>query len=145
MPHHGYLMDALNIIMRFLHIISAVLLAGGAIAWRFAAIPATESLADNTRRQAGDAIARAWSPFVYFAGAGILISGIYNFLHKQNPPPAYHAIFGIKVLLALHVIAVLLLAVRPNNERRSRQLTGVVVSAIVIVILSAVLRIGFHL
>lgn len=126
--------------MRFLHIFSAVLLAGGALAWRFAAIPATEPLPDDTRRRIGDAIARAWRPFVWFAIAGILVSGTYNFLHKKNLTPAYHAVFGIKVLLALHVLAVMYLATRPNNEKRARQLTGVVFSAVVIVALSAVLR-----
>jgi uncharacterized membrane protein len=134
------IMAALNIFMRFLHILSAVTLAGGALAWRFSAIPATAPLADDTRRKVGDALARTWRPFVLASIAGILISGIYNFLRKTNLPPAYHAVFGIKVLLALHVIAVLFLATQPGNEKRARQLTGVAFSAIAIVILSAVLR-----
>lgn len=134
------MIDALNIFMRFVHILSAVALAGGALVWRFAAIPATEPLADDTRRKVGDAMARAWRPFVFLASAGILISGIYNFLRKKGLPPAYHAVFGIKVLLALHVIAVLILVAKPGNEKRSRQLTGVIFSAVLIVALSAVLR-----
>ena len=101
-------MAALNIFMRFLHILSAVTLAGGALAWRFAAIPATEPLNVETRGKVGDAMARAWRPVVFSAIAGILISGTYNFLRKTNLPPAYHAVFGIKVLLALHVFAVLI-------------------------------------
>jgi uncharacterized membrane protein len=134
------LTDSLNIFMRFLHIFSAVVLAGGALTWRFAAIPATEPLADETRRKVGNAMAQAWRPYVLFAIAGILISGTYNFLHKKNLTPAYHAVFGIKILLALHVLAVMYIATRPNNDRRARQLTGVVFSAVVIVALSAVLR-----
>jgi uncharacterized membrane protein len=134
------MIDVLNIFMRVLHILSAVALAGGALAWRFAAIPATEPLADDTRRKVGDAMARAWRPFLILASAGILISGFYNFLRKKGLPPGYHAIFGIKVLLALHVIAVLLIAAKPGNEKRSRQLTGVIFSAVIIVVLSAVLR-----
>jgi hypothetical protein len=133
-------MDALNIFMRFLHIVSAIALAGGAMSWRFAAIPATEPLATETRGKVGDAMARAWRPFVLFAIAGILISGTYNFLRKTNLPSAYHAVFGIKILLALHVFAVLFLATKPGNQKRARQLTGVVISAVAIVLLSAVLR-----
>jgi uncharacterized membrane protein len=140
MPHHEYLMDALNIIMRFLHILSAVVLAGGALTWRFAVIPSTETLNAETRGKVGDAIARAWRPFVLSAIAGILISGTYNFLRKTNLPPAYHAVFGIKVLLALHVFAVLILATKPGNTKRARQLTGVAISAVAVVLLSAVLR-----
>jgi hypothetical protein len=133
-------MAALNIFMRFLHIISAITLLGGVLAWRFAAIPATAALAIETRDKVGNALAAAWRPFVIFAVAGLLVSGTYNFLAKTNLPPAYHAIFGIKVLLALHVFAVAILAARPNNAKRSRQLTGVAASGVTIVILSAVLR-----
>jgi uncharacterized membrane protein len=145
MLHHDYCMATLNIVMRFLHILSAIALAGGALAWRFAVIPATEPLAaepseNDTRRKVGDAMARAWRPFVFLATAGIVISGTYNFLRKSNLPAAYHPIFGIKVLLGVHVFAVLFLVTKPGNEKRARQLTGVVFSAVTIVILSAVLR-----
>jgi hypothetical protein len=133
-------MAVLNIVMRFLHILSAVVLAGGALTWRLAAIPATEPLAEDTRRKVGNAIARAWRPFVILGIAGILVSGTYNFLNKTGKTPPYEAIFGIKVLLALHVFAVLWLATGADNDRRSRQLTGVAISAVLIVVLSAVLR-----
>jgi hypothetical protein len=133
-------MAALSIFMRFLHIISAITLLGGVFAWRFGAIPATAALASETRAKVGDAIASTWRPFVILAIIGLLISGIYNFLNKAGLPPAYHAVIGIKLLLALHVFAAAFLAARPNNMRRERQLTGVAISGVVIVILSAVLR-----
>jgi hypothetical protein len=133
-------MPALTIFMRFLHIVSAIALVGGALAWRCAAIPAIAPLAAETRGKIGDAIAAAWRPFAIFGIFGILISGTYNFLHKTGLTPAYHAIFGIKVLLALHVFAALFLATNPHNAKRSRQLSGVLISGVVIVILSAVLR-----
>jgi hypothetical protein len=133
-------MPALSVCMRFLHIISAITLLGGVFAWRFGAVPATAALARETQTKVGDAIASAWRPFVIFAVIGLLISGIYNFLNKTGLTPAYHAVIGIKLLLALHVFAAAILAARPNNERRERQLTGVAISGIIIVILSAVLR-----
>src|SRR6266700_8314835 len=129
-------MAALNIFMRFLHIISAITLLGGVLAWRFGAIPATAALASETRAKVGDAIASAWRPFVISAVTGLLISGTYNFLNKTGLTPAYHAVIGIKLLLALHVFAVAILAALPNNPRRERQLTGVAISGVVIVILS---------
>jgi hypothetical protein len=46
------------------------------------------------------------------------------------------------MLLALHVFAVAILATRPNNARRSRQLTGIVISGVLIVISSAAFRWG---
>ena len=132
--------DILNIVMRALHILSAVTLVGGVLAWRFAAIPGTEALDADSQRKAGDAIAAAWRPVVLFSILGLLISGIYNFLHKTGMPPAYHALFGIKFLLALHVFAVVLIAAKPGNEKRRRQLTGVAYSGVTIVIISAILR-----
>jgi uncharacterized membrane protein len=136
-------MNAINFIALFfrtLHVLSAITLLGGVLAWRFAAIPAENAFAADTRAKLGNAIAGAWRPWVLTAVAGLIVSGIYNFLHKTGLTPAYHAIFGIKILLALHVFAAVILAARPGNQRRSRQLTGVVVSGIIIVILSAVLR-----
>ena len=108
--------------------------------WRYAAIPAMAPLAEDTRSKLGNAIAAAWKPFVLSAIAGSLISGIFNFLRKTGLTPAYHAVFGIKMLLALHVFAVLFIATRPHNPKLSRQLTGVAISGVIIVILSAVLR-----
>jgi uncharacterized membrane protein len=133
-------MAVLTIFMRFLHIVSAITLVGGALTWRYAAIPAMAPLAEDTRSKLGDAIAAAWRPFVLSAIAGVLISGIFNFLRKTGLTPAYHAVFGIKILLALHVFAVFFIATRADNPKRSRQLTGVAISGVIIVILSAVLR-----
>ena len=88
-------MDALNIFMRFLHIISAMTLVGGALAWRFGAIPAAAALAEDTRTKVGNAIAAAWRPFIFSAMGGVLISGTYNFVNKTGLTPAYHAVIGI--------------------------------------------------
>jgi hypothetical protein len=132
-------MAALVIFMRFLHIASALTLVGGAAAWAFAGTPAAAAGGD-ARTRVENAFAAAWRPFAIAGILGILISGIFNFLRKTGLTPAYHAIFGIKILLALHVFAALILAARPDNPRRSRQLTGVVISGLLIVALSAVLR-----
>jgi len=126
--------------MRFLHIISAVTLVGGVLAWRFGAIPATAALAAETQTKVGNALAATWRPFIFFSVAGLLISGIWSFLEKTGMTPAYHAVIGIKFLLALHVFAVAILAAKQNNPSRSRQLTGVAISGVTIVALAAVLR-----
>jgi uncharacterized membrane protein len=138
--HHGNLMPAFNIVMRFMHIFSAITLLGGILAWRFGAIPATAALSAETRGKVGDALAARWRVWIIGAVAGLLVSGTYNFLRKTGLTPAYHAVIGIKILLALHVFAVAILACRAGNERRDRQLTGVVISGVIVVALSAVLR-----
>ncbi|MEP6714035.1 MAG: hypothetical protein ABJC09_00595 [Terriglobia bacterium] len=138
--HDGNSMPAFNILMRFIHIFSAITLLGGILAWRFGAIPATLALSEETRGKVGDALAVRWRPWIIGAVAGLLVSGAYNFLSKTGLTPAYHAVIGIKILLALHVFAIAILACRPGNERRGRQLTGVAISGVIVVALSAVLR-----
>ena len=133
-------MIALNILMRFLHIISVITLLGGVLAWRLGVASASASLAPETSARIGNAFSAAWRPIVIYAVIGILVSGTYNFLNKTGVPPAWQAVFGIKFLLALHVFAVTIIAFRLDNPRRTRQLTGVMVSGVIIVILSAVLR-----
>jgi hypothetical protein len=136
----GYQMTEFNILMRFLHIVSVVTLLGGFAAWRLALIPATDPLATDMRTKLGNAVAAAWRPVFFTAVGGILISGIYNYMNKSGMPPAWHAVIGVKFLLVLHVFAVGFIVTGPNNAKRSRQLTGILISGVVIVALSAVLR-----
>lgn len=120
----------LPVLMCSIHILSAIALLGGAICWRFVL-------------DAEGVIAAKWRNLAYASIAGLLLSGIYNFTYKLGLgplPKSYHSIFGIKMLLALHVFAVGILLARENNTRRARQLTGVVASGVVIVVLSATLR-----
>mgnify|MGYP003353229317 CR=1 FL=1 len=76
--------------------------------------------------------------------AGLLISGTWNFLtnflHREGLKSAWHPIFGIKILFALHVFAVAIIATKPDNANRARQLKGIAFSSGAIVLLSAVLR-----
>ena len=133
-------MPVLNILMRFAHIISAITLLGGVLVWLLAISPALVSLSDETRGKVENAIVAAWRPVSFASIGGLLVSGIYNFLNKTNLTPAYHAVIGVKFLLVLHVFAVVIVALKPDNSKRTRQLTGVAVSGVLIVILSAVLR-----
>ncbi|HVY93547.1 MAG TPA: hypothetical protein VHA14_12385 [Bryobacteraceae bacterium] len=133
-------MDYISLFMLSLHIVSAVTLVGGAIAWRFASLPGLQLLDPAVRTKVENAAAAAWRPVVFGAIAGVLVSGIYNFMHRPVKTPAFHMLFGIKMLLALHVFAVWGLAAKPDNAKRSRQLTGVVISGILILIISAAFR-----
>jgi hypothetical protein len=111
---------ALHLAMRWLHVASVVVLLGGVF---------------YARVVMGD-MAKEFRPVVYAAIGGILLSGLYNFLSKTSFPPHYHAWFGIKVLLALHVFAATIL----YREGKRRSLTGVIVSGALILSISAYLR-----
>jgi len=111
---------ALPLAMRWLHIASVVILLGGVF---------------YARMVVGE-MAKSFKPVAYAAIGGILLSGTYNFLSKSSFPPHYHAWFGIKILLALHVFAVIIL----YREGKRRALTGVVISGALILLISAYLR-----
>lgn len=129
--------------MRLIHILSAITLLGGVFAWRFGALASGANLASDTRAKVENAFAAAWRPAVLASVIGLLVSGFYNFMQKVGAgglQPAYHAVFGVKFLLALHVFAATLLATKPNNPKRERMLTGVVASGVIVVVLAVILR-----
>lgn len=132
--------EILSYVARWLHIASAITLLGGMIFAAAAWLPAMNSVSESQRQQVSDAIASRFRPWFILAMAGLLGSGFYNYLAKKGMPPAYHMLFGMKFLLALHVFAVGVLALRRNNAKRSRQTTGVVISGLIIVAISAWLR-----
>ena len=135
--------DILTVIMRWLHLSSMATLVGGMLYWRVVLAPASEALSPETREALGDKAASIFSPIVWASIAGLLISGIFKYLTSPGHQPIYHMIFGIKMLLALHVFAVGILIVRPGNLRRTRMLTGTVISGLAIVLLSAWLKQGY--
>ncbi|MCC6591129.1 MAG: hypothetical protein IT168_30870 [Bryobacterales bacterium] len=119
--------DLLGIVSRFVHVTSAIVLLGGAIFAR-------------TVRQAN--LMRKFGGLAVTAAVAIVLSGLYNLLTKVNTPKPYHMVFGIKFLLALHVLAVGVMAAKANvdEQKRQRWLTSVSISGLAIALLSAYLR-----
>jgi hypothetical protein len=125
------LTQVLGLVMRVIHIGSVVVFVGALFyLW-------------GARQQPAPLFrGMAWG-----TAALILLSGVYNLLAKSLPPgfqlpPAYHMWFGIKFLLALHVMAIGLLLYRnqPNAGKTQRLLTGAVISATLVIIIAGYLR-----
>lgn len=119
--------DIIGILSRWVHVTSAIILLGGVI---FARCVRQAQLFKEYRALASTAI------------VALLLSGVYNLLTKANTPKPYHMLFGIKFLLALHVFGVGWMSTRANVDETTRQrwLSGVALSGLVIVLLSACLR-----
>jgi hypothetical protein len=77
---------------------------------------------------------------LWIAIAALTLSGVYNVLTMQGHTSRYYLLLGIKLLLVAHVFAAGILAVRPGNPRRARQMTGACISGFLIILLSAYLR-----
>ena len=101
----------LELALRWLHIISAVALVGGCFFMRFAGLPGLNAITDADQRESAAARMRtAWSKIVMGTSGLLLISGLVNVMriigtYGSNFDGPYHALVGIKLLLALSVFA----------------------------------------
>jgi uncharacterized membrane protein len=132
--------DALVVIMRWLHISSMATLVGGILYGRFVMTPALNSLAPEAGEALATKAAAAYRPLVLAAVCGLTLSGVYNLLTNAGHSATYHMLLGIKLLLVLHVFAVAFLITKPQNPRRARMMTGILISGLIIVAISAYLR-----
>jgi len=118
-------MAVLSVVMRSVHILSVVTLLGGVL---FAVTTAAPM--------------QRFAPWLRWSSVLLVLSGVFNLVTKQNIPPRYHLWFGIKMLLALHILAVSILLSRSSigEERKTRLAKGVLATGVVVVVLSAYLR-----
>ena len=126
------MLDFFPYLARVIHIASAVLLLGGlCYAWNLSKY---NLLPENP--------AYGFRPAVWSLVAALFLTGTYNLVNKLPVPKEYHMLFGIKFLLFLHIAAVSILLVKPNTtpEKRARMLTGLVVSGLSMILVSAALR-----
>jgi hypothetical protein len=129
--------DEIAIPLRWLHIASMTTLLGGIVFWRLVLARAG---VDDTRGAFTERIAGAFRPLVYASIFGLVLSGSINYLAAPGHTKFYHMLLGIKFLFALHVFAVSILIVQPNNPRRTRMATGTMISGLIVLFLSAWLR-----
>ena len=132
--------DVLLVLMRWLHIASMATLIGGILYWRFALEPSLRGVSTDTANTISAKVAGAYRPIVWIAIAGLIFSGVFNLMANPGHNPTYHMLLGIKILLAGHVFAMAFLITKPVNPRRSRLMTGAVISGLIILAISAYLR-----
>ena len=133
----NHMADALLLIMRWLHIASMATLIGGILFARLVMAPAISTLAPEAREPLAERAAALFRPFAYAAMAGLVASGTFNLVTRLGHRPMYHMVLGIKLLFVLHVFSVTILALQPANPRRVRMMTGIVISGLVIIAISA--------
>lgn len=146
-------LDFVAILFRWMHILAAITAVGGTIFMRVAYVPASEALPDSERAALAGGIRQRWAKVVMACIGFLLISGIYNIvmIMKSKVLPEsvtgfYHALFGIKFLLAMVIffIASAMVGRSPALEKMRqnprRWLTINMTLAIILVCISGVLR-----
>jgi len=100
-------MNGLALVLRWMHIVPAVVAGGAAVFGRFALFPALQTLPEAERMRLKDAIDRRWRLVVMACITLLLVSGLANFALYQAPAHKgqglYHALFGTKFVAALVV------------------------------------------
>ena len=110
-------MDPLTVVLRWAHVLAAIVALGGLLFARFALVPAADELGRETADRLHAGIRRRWLPWVIGAITLLLASGLTNYvllIRRVKDAPelwggnwmqqtSYHALFGVKFLLALIV------------------------------------------
>jgi len=109
-------MDPTLLALRWAHVLAACVAVGGLVFARFGLLPALQHLDEPTRDGIHDRIRRSWMPWVMGAITLLLASGLANFLlfnarvreeewggGEWMRQTGYHALFGVKFLLAMIV------------------------------------------
>lgn len=143
--------ELVPLIMRWMHVFAAIVALGGSIYIRFVLMPTAQTVLDEkSHTELRTALTRRWMKFVHTCILLFLVSGFYNYIVIQAPhhkgQAAYHALFGVKFLLALAVfaIAVALTSLKPWSQKlraNARSWMAVlIVLAVAVVCISGVMR-----
>ncbi len=99
----------LKLISRWVHILAAVILAGGVFFQRMIVLPSiAESLDEEAKGKLMTAVIGRWKKVVHIGALLIFASGFYNYLavtrHAHEGDGKYHMLAGMKILLAFAII-----------------------------------------
>lgn len=114
----------LNIAARWIHIGSAIMLLGGTICLRFVVHPVLKDQPQEIRH----AIRGRFKKFVHGGIAGLLLSGLYNYIRmvpQHRGDGLWHAMVDGKIVLALGVFFIASVLVgRSKGTQRFRDNAG---------------------
>lgn len=137
-----------SVLMRFLHIGSAVGLVGGALYARFAGTPALNAVPEPARAQAAQTAQTKFRGILFALMFLVVASGLYNGFGPGAPhhTSTWQMWFGIKMLLVLHFLSAgILWATSPYGDvtiegKGKHRLTGLVISGFLIILIGNYLR-----
>jgi len=138
------------LISRWLHILAVITAVGGTIFIRLALLPSVKAtLTDEQHETLRRRLMPAWGRLVHISIFIIILSGIYNaiviFPRLEEPMP-YHAIFGVKFVLALVLFFFAIALTGRSNAtagiRRNtpKWMAANIIIAMIIVFLSNILK-----
>ncbi len=142
--------DIVPVLVRWIHIVAAVVAIGGATFMAFAFVPSLrETLDENHREKLTAAVRGRWGKIVHLCIAVLLLTGAGNFvllaLKAGLKPMPYHALFGLKFIAAMVIffLASALVGRSPGfagmRQRPAGPLKAIVGLGVLIILLSGVM------
>ena len=141
-----------NVISRFLHIGTAIVLLGGSIYVRYVLMPAAAELPDAEHQALRGRLKARWKKVVMAGITLLLITGFFNYLQVTAPAHKgqgiYHMLMGIKILIALAVFFLASVLTgrspkfEPMRQQPARWLTLLILLAAIVVGLGSVLKVA---
>ncbi|MBA2114353.1 hypothetical protein [Bremerella alba] len=116
----------LELIIRWAHIIPAIILVGGTLYMVLALRPAIQATEFSEKDELKSAIRARWAKVVMICAGIILLSGIASLVLQATtytfPQKYYHPVAGMKFLLALVILYIAsLLSGRSKNAEKFRE------------------------
>ncbi len=152
-------MDWISFVSRFVHILTAITLAGGLIYISRVQLPALQEHGGNGREELNETLRRRWARMVMFSIMCLILSGVYNYITTIHAAKAgqielawfYHPVVGVKIILAFGVFFLASIlsgrtpAARRTQEKIRSRMHVAVLAVIVIIALASALKVGCQL
>jgi uncharacterized membrane protein len=139
-----FAMAVLDILMRYLHVVTACLAVGGAFFIRFLLPIGTRDLEAEAKDFVLLRSRRAFKMVVHPAMLAFIVSGVYNswrlFPQYKVNPPMLHSLWGTHILIALVIFGIsiiLLKGVEPPRNHRTWMKVNVALMFVVILVASS--------
>lgn len=134
----------LAVFMRYLHVVSAIVVVGGMSFILLCLTPATRLLDEQFRQSLLKLVHGRFLRIVWVSIAGLVISGVYNWMmlagiYKKIGPKA-NALIGIKVLLAVILFAIVAARSLGLLTNHKRVLMINIHLAAIVILLGSILR-----
>lgn len=97
-------MNIVDLISRWLHVGTAIVLLGGTAYIRFVLLPAAKELPEEAHQQLRELTRNRWKKFVHAGILLLLLTGFYNYFRAEPADlfrKQYHMLVGMKILIAL--------------------------------------------
>lgn len=107
-------MQVLDIVVRILHVLSAIGLLGGTAFVVVALLPAMGGVDEPAREKLMPTVRKRFHRIVHPAVVLLLLTGIYQWVTNHEPyeqaGPVLHGVLGVKVLIALTIFGLIFAA-----------------------------------